>query len=730
MLRMRAPVSTVRLILLLGVACATTLASCGKDSTGVQLGGVASVAVSPGADTVYIGSSTTLTATPEDAEGNPLSGREIFWHSEHSDIAVVSDRGVVTGILPGAVRIAASVEGVPGYSSITVLQKPPASIGLSSSTLALIVGQESRLQATVRDADGGVLGDAPVEWKSSAAGVATVDDDGLVRGVAAGTAKITATSGEVSAQATVTVSPIPANAVVVSPGEATVFVGKTVTLKATVTDASGDPLTGRPISWKTSAASVATVSTSGVVTAKAPGKATITATSEGKSGTSTITVELVPVATVDMNPGELRLEIGKTGTITATPKASDGTPLTGRDIDWKSRDPAVATVSQSGVVTAKSTGSTIVEATSEGRTGVTLVTVADIPVSSVVVTPDADTLVVGKSVTLVAKTYDAASNELSGRDIDWTSSNDDVATVSSAGKVIALAPGSVTITATSEGKSDKATMTVIAAVSSVAVSPDSISLIVGKTSTLAAAVKDADGNTLGGRAVSWKSDKTGVATVGSDGAVTAVAPGIAMITATSEGKNGSAKVVVTLEPVASVTVGDPTRPDEPIRIADDSTVQLLALTADAAGTPLFDRDVTWSSSDATIAGVSQMGLVTGVKPGTVQITATSEGVSGSTDVTVTSALEGNVVIEPADTTLAPLQVLNLAGKVIGSDGVARSDATVGLAWSSDNTIVAQVNEAGQVTTFIPGTAIITASRTDGVPGAPGTARVTVALPGS
>lgn len=726
---MRAPASTVRTVLLLCTALAATLTSCGGDSTGIDLGGVASVAVTPKADTVYIGASTTLKATPEDASGNPLSGREIFWHSEHSDIAVVSDKGVVTGILPGAVRIAASVEGVPGYSNITVLQKPPSAISLSSNTLALTVGQESRLQATVRDDDGGVLTDAPVDWKSSNASVATVDADGLVHGVAQGNAKITATAGDVSAEATVTVSPVPANAVVVSPGEATIFVGATVTLTASVTDSHGNPLTGRPVTWTSSAPGVATVSASGVVTAVAEGKATITAKSEGKSGTSTITVQLVPVASVEMSPTELRLQIGQSGTITATPKASDGTPLTDRDVEWKSLSTSIATVDQSGVVTAKAAGAAIIQAISEGKTGVALVTVANIPVSSVVVTPDTATLVVGKSITLTAKTYDAASNELSGRDIDWSSSNEDVATVSSSGKVVALAPGAATITATSEGKSDNATITVIAPVSTVTVSPDSISVIVGNTSTLTAAVKDAGGNTLTGRAVTWKSDKTAIATVDANsGVVTAVAPGTATVTATSEGKSGSAKVVVKLEPVASVTVVDSQHPDNPFTVVEGQVLQLGAKLADASGGLILGdppRLVTWESADQTVATVSGTGEVKGMKPGVVKITATSEGVSGSADVTVTSAAEGNVVVLPADTTIAVGQAYTLHGMVVGSDGVARDDNS--LSWSSDNTLVAQVNGAGQVQAVLMGSATITATKPGSTKGTPGSAKVTVVL---
>lgn len=685
------------------------------------------MSVSPPTDTVFIGATIALTAVATDADGTTLTDREIFWHSEHPDVAVVSEDGSVTGIVPGEVRIAASVEGVAGFSTVTVLPKPPASIALSSKTLSLIVGQKSQLRATVSDAEGGVLGDAPVAWKSSNGGVASVSNDGLVSGVAKGTATITATSGAVSAKATVTVSPIPANAVVVSPHEATIFVGEKQQLSAQVTDASGDPLPGRPISWKSSSAGVATVSTSGQVTAVAPGTATITATSEGKSGTSIITVKQQPVGQVDLNPGDVKLEIGQTTQITATTRSSDGKTLSGRPVTWKSTVPSVATVSSAGLVTAKASGSTLIQATSEGVTGTALVTVSNIPVASVVVDPSTATVLVGQSKQLTAKALDAQGDELSGRTITWSSSNEDVASVSSTGKVLALAAGEVTITATSEGKGGTAKITSVMPVSSVTVAPDSISVVVGNTGTFTATPEDANGQTLAGRAVTWQSSDAGVATV-ADGVVTGVAVGLVTITATSEGKNGTAKVAVILEPAASVTVA-PANPSDALTFKEGATLQLGAVPKDAGGTILFDRPFTWESSDQSIATVNGTGVVTGVKAGSATITATTGGVSGSAAVIVTSALEGNVVITPADTTIGIGQAVDLKGQVIGSDGVPVDDAT--LTWASDGPLVATVSGNGHVqAVLLPGSATITASKDHGNGNiSTATAKVTVVVGG-
>jgi len=702
---------------------AVALLSCGSDSTGPQLGGVTTVSVSPKTDSVTIGGTTTLSVVAKGPDGADLTGRAVFWHSENPAIAVVSEEGAVTGIVAGTVRIAASVEGVADFATITVLPKAAASVTLSSRTLALTVGQGAQLTATVRDAEGGVLGGADVTWTSSNTGVASVSSTGLVRGVAPGSATITARSGAVSANATVTVSPVPANSVVVSPGEATRFVGETVQLTAMVTDANGDELSGRPVTWQSSASGVATVSGSGLVTAVAPGTATITATSDGKTGKSTITVRKVPVASVDMDPGNATLEIGQTIQIRATPRSADGDALEGRSVVWSSSATAVATVNQSGVVTARSSGSTLIRATSEGVTGTALVEVSVVPVASVQVTPDTATLLAGQSLQLQARTLDAGGDQLSGRTVTWSSDDDDVASVSSTGKVLALSAGQATITATSEGKSATARITVVAPVSSISVEPESTSVVVGNTVTLVATALDGAGDPLSGRPFTWASSNTAVATVNSAGVVTGVAPGTATISATSGGKTGSAKVVVAPVPVASVVV----EPDQSNVVAGQ-TVQLSASPRDAAGNALTGRDVTWSTSDARLATVGGSGLVTGVEPGTVTITATSEGQSGTATVTVTSALEGSVIVTPTDTTLRVGEVVTLRGQVIGSDGQPVDDSS--LKWDSDDKLVATVTDDGQVSARLPGTATITATNDGKGKGGGdhvGTARVTVIL---
>ena len=265
----------------------------------------------------------------------------------------------------------------------------------------------------------------------------------------------------------VTVMAIPVASVAVTPNPASVNVGTTVQLAATLTDSSGSILTGRTVTWSSDAPGVATVSANGLVTGVAAGSATITATSEGKSGTSVLTVTsipLAPVATVTVSPSSAPLRVGATVQLIATLKDSAGNVLTGRAITWSSNATGVATVSASGLVRGIAPGTATITATSEGKNGTATVTVTLVPVASVSLSPNPASVQVGSTVQLAATLRDSAGNVLTGRSVTWSSGTPGLATVSATGLVSGVATGTVTITATSEGKSGTATVTVTAQV--------------------------------------------------------------------------------------------------------------------------------------------------------------------------------------------------------------------------------------------------------------------------
>ena len=158
----------------------------------------------------------------------------------------------------------------------------------------------------------------------------------------------------------------------VTPGTADRQVGETVQLSAALKDASGNVLSGQSVTWQSSATNVASVSGSGLVTAVALGSTTITATSNNKTGVSTINVippPPTPIATVTVTPANDTLLVGENKQLAVSLKDANGNELTGRTIQWSSSSTTVASVSNQGVVTGVADGVTTVTAASEGRSG-------------------------------------------------------------------------------------------------------------------------------------------------------------------------------------------------------------------------------------------------------------------------------------------------------------------------------------------------------------------------
>jgi len=596
-------------------------------------GAVVSVAVSPSSASPAPGGSVQLTATPQDGGGNALLDRLVTWSSTNTAVATVSSTGLVTAVASGSATIRATSETKVGTAAITVSSAPVATTTVSPAAATLGAGATQQLTATLRDANGNGLTGRVVTWTSENPAVATVSTSGLVTavGLNGGAANITATAEGKSGSSTITVNPAPVTTVTVSPASASVGTGATQQIAATLTDAQGNVLTGRVVTWSTDAAGVATVNGDGLVTAVAGGTANITATSEGKSAATAMTVT-IPIAAMSVAPANATIYVGATQQLTGTPVDDNGNPLSGRTITWSTDAPGIASVNGSGLVTALAVGSANITALSEGKSASSVITVNPVPVATVLVSPASATVFSGSTQQLSASTRDANGNVLSGRTVIWSTDAPDVATVDGSGLITALTAGVANISATSEGQVGASTITVMVPVSSVDMSPTSATILIGGTQQLTASPLDVNGNPLSGRAIIWSTDAAAVATVNASGLVTGVNVGVANITATSEGKSGSAAVTVNPIPVASVNVSPAFA-----SVFIGATQQLTATPVDANGNALAGRVITWSTDAAGVASVSGSGLVTAVATGTANITATSEGKTGSAAITVPQA---------------------------------------------------------------------------------------------
>ena len=235
----------------------------------------------------------------------------------------------------------------------------------------------------------------------------------------------------------------------------------------------------------------------------------------------------------------------------------------------------------------------------------------------------------GITVQLSAEVRDQNARVMAGATVTWTSSASSMATVDASGLVTAAGNGTATITASAGSASGSAVVTVMQSVASVEVSPSVYELTaLGQTVQLTAEAFDENGHAVAGAEFSWESSDAAVATVDAGGLVTAVAEGVATITASAGEASGSA-VVPVMQPVASVEVSPSA---ETIELG--STLQLTAEAFDENGEAVAEVEFAWETSDAAVAAVDAGGLVTGVAVGTATITASAGSGQGTAEVTV------------------------------------------------------------------------------------------------
>jgi serine/threonine-protein kinase len=261
---------------------------------------------------------------------------------------------------------------------------------------------------------------------------------------------------------------------------------------------------------------------------------------------------VIAVGRVQLQPGQLVLDKGKSASLAVQLFGADGVPIRGgRTVTWNSSDPAIATVTR-GVVRAVDAGRAAITATVEGKTATTAITVTGAPaavaVVAITIDPETLTLPIGRSVTLVAQPRDARGGALTGRTVSWSVSDSSVISVSASGQVTGRSPGTAAVIASAEGQSRRATITVTAVpVAAVTLAPLSGPLKPGGTAQLVVTARDADGQVLTNRKATWATSDAKVASV-AEGLVTAHEAGSTIITSTIEGHQGTVTVAVVSSP--------------------------------------------------------------------------------------------------------------------------------------------------------------------------------------
>jgi uncharacterized protein YjdB len=249
--------------------------------------------------------------------------------------------------------------------------------------------------------------------------------------------------------------------VVIDNGDFTVNVADTRQLQVRALTAAGTLVTDAVVTYTSSSPAAATVSPGGLVTALAPGSTTITATSAGKSASITVTIQLVPVATISVEIQRQVIKTNDTTRVVATLRDASNNILTGRTINWQSGDSSIVLVGPTGFVFGLRPGGPVtISASVEGKTASVSVLITPALVAVVKVIPDSAVIAPGTAVQFGVEVRDEFGGIVENPQVIWASSAAQIASVSPTGLVSASQLGEALIQATVDGITGKSAVSV------------------------------------------------------------------------------------------------------------------------------------------------------------------------------------------------------------------------------------------------------------------------------
>lgn len=479
-------------------------------------------------------------------------------------------------------------------------------------------------------------------------------------------------------------------------------IGDTETLSATVIPEKPDKY--YHINWLSSNPDVASVDDEGNVTANSKGKTEIAAfVSPDKKALCEVTV--IPKATsIKINKTLTTLERGTTIGLKVIITPSDAR----NDVTWQSDDPSIAIVDDQGLVTGISVGTTLIKATTNDGTNLMafcIVNVTPKQVKSIIIDKDEMTLERGESAQLSVTVYPQDADDSS---VEWSSENNEVATVDSKGTVVAISSGTTIIRATTNDGSNLTAecQVIVTSLKATGISIDRTEATLERDATLqlTATVTPDDADD---RTVTWSSADSGIARVDGAGLVTAVSVGTTTITVTTgdgTGLTASCTVTVTPKIVQSITMDE-----EALNLERGETTRLTVIVTPQDAD---DVSVTWYSNNSGVATVDDGGRVTAIEVGTAVITATTNdgsGLSAKCTVTVTPKEVDDISINKE---ILKMEIGDIEQLTVVISPADADDKTV--TWRSADAEVASVNSDGVVIARKAGETTITATASNGL----------------
>ncbi|MFQ2105837.1 beta strand repeat-containing protein [Aeromonas rivipollensis] len=427
------------------------------------------VVLNGGSGNLAKGSSVQFNAQAVLSDGSTLDvSSQAAWFSSDQTKVTINAQGLATGIAVGTSTISASLNGVTSAGTVlTVTNATVTQIQITPPSLTLAKGTKGKLAAIATYSDNSTQDvSSQVVWNSSNIGVATINLSGEVSAVSNGSATLTGRVGAVTSNGvSLSVTNASVNQIDLSATASTLAAGTKAQLTAVASYSDGSSQNITPlVSWSSSDSDVATVSTSGEVTAVSPGTAVITGSFGGQISTLTVTVTAATVSAIQISTPLTSLALGTNGQLKALATYSDDTlvDVTGQ-ISWSSSAPALVSVDANGQIKALAVGSAVISGSLGGTSATINIAATAATLTGLTIDPIPN-LASGNQAQLKAT---ASFSNLTSQDVsalvNWQSDNTGVVTVSGTGLAHGVAAGTANITASFLTGTDSKPITITAA---------------------------------------------------------------------------------------------------------------------------------------------------------------------------------------------------------------------------------------------------------------------------
>lgn len=469
--------------------------------------------------TINLGATETLTVVynPEDTTDD----KTVTWNSTNTD-AVTVDNGVVTAVGEGSSTVTATVGEKVATINYTV-RIPLESITINGDE-TLSKNEEKTLTVTYNPTN--TTDNKTVDWESSNPEIVSIDSTGKITGKKGGTAKITATVGNVKAEKEVKVV-VPIESVSLS-GDDSILKGETKRLTATINPE--DTTDDKTVTWSSDNENVLFVDQNGQIRGIKEGTANVKAVVAGKETTKQITVNEIHINSIAID-GDQEFEMIKNQTKNLSVTINPENTTDDKGVVWKTNNEEVARVDNDGKVTALKEGEATITATVGTNETSVKINVKEIHINSVVINELDDEFTRGDEFKFSA-TYTPENTTDENKTVEWSSSNTDVGTIDQEGNFVALKEGTTTITAKIGNIKAEREVTVIEnhVGDFKLLQEEGEVLNIGNTQKLVTVVNPE--NCTDAYTIKYSSSDEAIATVDENGNVTALKDGKVVITAT------------------------------------------------------------------------------------------------------------------------------------------------------------------------------------------------------